>query len=80
MLNKFKENGVKFISTRTIGYDHIDMKSAKEIGMHVGNVNYSPDSVADYTIMMILMATRKMKLIMERSNAQDFSLICHKRT
>lgn len=74
LLNKFKENGVKFISTRTIGYDHIDMKSAKEIGMHVGNVNYSPDSVADYTIMMILMATRKMKLIMERSNAQDFSL------
>lgn len=74
LLKKFKENGVKFISTRTIGYDHIDIKSAKEIGMHVGNVNYSTDSVADYTIMMMLMATRKIKLIMEKSSMQDFSL------
>ncbi|MDO5518775.1 MAG: D-isomer specific 2-hydroxyacid dehydrogenase family protein [Clostridium sp.] len=74
LLKKFKDNGVKFISTRTIGYDHIDIKSAKEIGMHVGNVNYSTDSVADYTVMMMLMATRKIKLIMEKSRMQDFSL------
>lgn len=74
LLIKFKENGVKYISTRTIGYDHIDIKNAKDIGMHVGNVNYSTDSVADYTIMMMLMATRKIKLIMERSSTQDFSL------
>ena len=74
LLKKFKDNGVKFISTRTIGYDHIDIKKAKEFGIHVGNVNYSTDSVADYTIMMMLMATRKIKLIMEKSNIQDFSL------
>jgi len=37
-------------------------------------VTYSPNSVADYTIMLILMAVRKVKLIMERSNVQDFSL------
>ena len=74
LLTKFKENGVKFISTRTIGYDHIDLESAKKIGIHVGNATYSPNSVADYTIMMMLMAMRKMKLIMERSASQDFSL------
>lgn len=74
LLRKFKNNGVRYISTRTIGYDHIDIKKAEKIGMHVGNVNYSPDSVADYTIMMMLMATRKIKLIMERSSTQDFSL------
>jgi lactate dehydrogenase-like 2-hydroxyacid dehydrogenase len=75
LVNKFYELGVKFISTRTIGYDHIDLNEAKKLGMHVGNATYSPDSVADYTIMMMLMATRKMKLIMERSNVQDYSLI-----
>ncbi|MGN0143396.1 MAG: D-isomer specific 2-hydroxyacid dehydrogenase family protein [Clostridium sp.] len=74
LLKKFKENGVKFISTRTIGYDHIDVESAKKLGIHIGNVTYSPNSVADYTIMMILMAVRKMKLILERSNTQDYSL------
>ena len=74
LLKKFKENGVKFISTRTIGYDHIDLENAKKLGIHVGNVTYSPNSVADYTIMMILMAVRKIKLIFERSSVQDYSL------
>lgn len=74
LVEKFHKLGVKFISTRTIGYDHIDVVKAKELGIHVGNATYSPNSVADYTIMLILMAIRKVKLIMERSNAQDFSL------
>lgn len=74
LVEKFHELGVKFISTRTIGYDHIDLKKAKELGVRVGNVTYSTNSVADYTIMLILMAIRKVKLIMERSNVQDFSL------
>jgi D-lactate dehydrogenase len=74
LIKKFYEVGVRFISTRTIGYDHIDIKSAREFGIHVGNVTYSPNSVADYTIMMILMISRKIKTIMERSNVQDYSL------
>lgn len=74
LVEKFYEVGVKYISTRTIGFDHICLEKAKELGMSVGNVNYSPNSVADYTIMMILMITRKMKLIMDRCNVQDFSL------
>lgn len=74
LVEKFHGLGVKFISTRTIGYDHIDLKRAKELGVGVGNATYSPNSVADYTIMLILMAIRKVKLIMERSNSQDYSL------
>ncbi len=74
LLDEFKKLGVKFISTRTIGYDHIDLNYAKKIGIHIGNATYSPNSVADYTIMMILMSLRKMKLIMNRSSNQDFSL------
>ncbi|MDF2503858.1 D-isomer specific 2-hydroxyacid dehydrogenase family protein [Clostridium sp.] len=74
LVEKFHQVGVKFISTRTIGYDHIDIKKAKELGVHVGNVTYSPNSVANYTVMMILMAIRKMKTIMECSNVQDYSL------
>jgi len=63
---------VKFISTRTIGYDHIDLENAKKLGIHIGNATYSPSSVADYAIMMILMSVRKMKLILDRSTVQDF--------
>ena len=74
LVEKFYELGVKFISTRTIGYDHIDLKKVKELGIHVGNATYSPNSVADYTIMLMLMAIRKVKLIMEKSSVQDYSL------
>jgi lactate dehydrogenase-like 2-hydroxyacid dehydrogenase len=74
LIEKFHEVGVKYISTRTIGYDHIDVKRAKELGISVGNVTYSTDSVADYAVMLILMATRKLKAIMQRSSVQDYSL------
>lgn len=74
ILEAFKEAGVKFISTRTIGYDHIDLEKAKELGIKVGNATYSPSSVADYAIMLILMSLRKIKLIMNRAAYQNFKL------
>lgn len=69
----YKE-GVKFISTRTIGYDHIDLDKTRELGMKVGNATYSPSSVADYAIMLMLMSSRKINLIMDRANVQNYSL------
>lgn len=75
MLDVLKEYGVKAISTRSIGYDHIDYDYAKKIGIKICNVSYSPNSVANYTIMMILMACRKIDYIMKKSALQDFSLM-----
>lgn len=74
LLEKFYEIGVRYITSRSIGYDHFDLKKAKELGIKIGNVSYSPNSVANYTIMMMLMACRKMKYIMDSSKVQDFSL------
>lgn len=73
LILKFHELGVRFLSTRTVGYDHIDMETSKEVGIDVGNATYAPQSVADYTIMLILMALRKMKLIMKSAEIQDYS-------
>ncbi len=74
LMEKFHKLGVKMISTRTIGYDHVDIEAAKRLGMHVSNVSYSPECVADYTIMLMLMSIRKMKRIMQREEINDFSL------
>lgn len=73
LIQRFYENGVRFISTRTVGYDHIDLEAAKSIGMSIGNATYASESVADYTIMLILMTLRKMKLIMKAAEVQDYS-------
>ncbi|MFV0393165.1 MAG: D-isomer specific 2-hydroxyacid dehydrogenase family protein [Coprobacillaceae bacterium] len=74
IIQQLHDFGVIYISTRTIGYDHIDIDACKEYGIHVGNVSYSLSSVAEYTVMMILMSLRNMKLILERFQTQDFSL------
>ncbi|HEX6359169.1 D-lactate dehydrogenase VanH [Actinophytocola sp.] len=66
--------GVKYISTRSIGYNHIDVAYAESVGISVENVAYSPDSVADYTLMLMLMAVRNAKSIISRAGVHDYRL------
>jgi D-specific alpha-keto acid dehydrogenase len=66
--------GVEYISTRSIGYDHINVEYAESVGLTVGNVSYSPGSVADYTLMLMLMAVRNAKsVILSIMNTSGFS-------
>lgn len=69
-----KNAGVKYISTRSVGFNHIDMTAAENMGIAVGNVAYSPDSVADYTLMLMLMAIRNAKSIVSCTEKYDFRL------
>lgn len=66
--------GVEYVSTRSIGYNHIDVAYAASVGISVGNVAYSPDSVADYTLMLMLMAVRHAKSIVRRADVHDYRL------
>jgi D-specific alpha-keto acid dehydrogenase len=66
--------GVRYISTRSIGYNHIDVQYAEGVDISVGNVAYSPDSVADYTLMLMLMAVRNAKAIVRRTDIHDYRL------
>lgn len=66
--------GIKAIATRTVGYEHVDYKYAAELGISVSNVSYTPHTVAEYTVMAMLMSIRKMKTILTRYMGQDFSL------
>lgn len=74
LLEKYRELGIRCISTRTIGYNHIDIAAAKELGIRVCNSNYAPNGVADFTVMMILMCLRNYKQAMWRGYVNDFSL------
>ena len=74
LLEKLAGLGVKCIAARCIGVDHINLKHAKELGIRVSNISYSPNSVADYAIMLMLMCLRKAKYIMDRYKVHDYSL------
>lgn len=74
LMAAFADCGIKYLVTRTIGYDHIDLAAAKKFGIRVGNAPYGPNGVADYTVMLILMSIRRMKRIMQRTLIQDYTL------
>jgi D-specific alpha-keto acid dehydrogenase len=73
-LRALKEAGVEYISTRSIGFDHIDLRAADNLGITVENVVYAPDGVADYTLMLILMAIRNATAILSSAVKHDFRL------
>ncbi|MEV0650832.1 NAD(P)-dependent oxidoreductase [Phytomonospora sp. NPDC050363] len=66
--------GVEYVSTRSVGRDHIDADFAASVGITVGNVAYSPDSVADYTLMLMLMALRDARSMIRRTDLHDYRL------
>lgn len=71
-LRALRRAGVEYVSTRSIGCDHIDLAYAERVGIRVGNVAYSPDGVADFTLMLVLMAIRHAKSIVRRSDVHDY--------
>jgi len=73
-LRALSHAGVAYISTRSAGYNHIDLDFAQRVGITVGNVAYSPDSVADYTLMLMLMAVRNAKSTVLRAATHDYRL------
>jgi D-specific alpha-keto acid dehydrogenase len=74
LIRTLKGRGVTYLSTRSVGLDHIDLKAAELAGICVENVAYSPESVAEYTIMLMLMAIRNAGSILRRVSSCDFRL------
>jgi D-specific alpha-keto acid dehydrogenase len=66
--------GVKHVSTRSIGSNHLDVRYAESVGISVATVTYSPDSVADYALMLMLMTVRRAKPMIKRADAHDYRL------
>lgn len=74
LLSAWKKQGVDYVSTRTIGYNHIDVENARKIGIRVCNARYAPNGVADFTVMLMLMCLRNYKQALWRGQVNDFSL------
>ena len=74
MLEALKQQGVKHLASRTAGLNHIDLEAAAELGFIVTHASYSPCSVADFTIMLMLTCLRKYKQALFRANVNDYSL------
>ncbi len=74
LLDRWYERGVRFLSTRTVGYNHIDLAYARNRGIQVCNARYAPNGVAEFTVMLMLMCLRQYKQALWRGQVNDFSL------
>jgi D-specific alpha-keto acid dehydrogenase len=71
-LRALAEAGVVYLSTRSTGRDHIDLDLAARLGITVEGVAYSPGSVADHALMLMLMVLRSARSTLLRASANDF--------
>jgi D-lactate dehydrogenase len=75
VLVALKKAGVKYISTRATGYDNIDIDKANELEITVAHVSdYSPYSIAEHAVALLLAAARKIALANTQVHNQNFSI------
>lgn len=66
---------LKFITTMSTGFDHIDLKTCQEKNIEISNVPfYGENTVAEHTFALILALSRKLSESFERSKKYDFTL------
>ncbi len=69
------ELGVRLIALRCAGYNNVDLKCARELGLTVVRVPaYSPHAVAEHAVALLLTLNRKIHRAYNRVREQNFSL------
>ena len=67
-------HNLKLVTTRSTGFDHIDVEYARKKNIKVCNVpDYGMETVAEYTLMLMLSLLRKLKPTLERVCRGNFS-------
>lgn len=68
-----KMPNLKFISTRSTGFDHVDVEYCKQFGLKVSNVpEYGSHTVAEHTFALLLTLTRKIYQSLNQTKQFDF--------
>lgn len=75
VLAKLAEQGTKLIAMRCAGFDRVDLKAAKELGLQVVRVPaYSPEAIAEHAVGMMMCLNRRFHKAYQRTRDANFSL------
>jgi D-lactate dehydrogenase len=75
VLERLKDFGVKYIALRSAGYDNVNIKTAKKLGIKVANAaGYSPQTIAEHAIALLLALNRKLIPSNHQVSHYNFSL------
>lgn len=74
-LESLATSGVRLVALRSAGFNHVDLETASRLGIAVVRVpEYSPHSVAEHALAMILCLNRKLHRSYHRVKEGNFSL------
>ena len=75
VLKQLAAGGTKLVATRSTGFNHIDLGAARELGVKVVRVvDYSPNSVAEFAVGLLLALNRKIPRAYNRTREGNFEL------
>jgi D-lactate dehydrogenase len=75
VLEHLAAGGTRLIALRSAGYNHVDLPTAKKLGLSVVRVPaYSPHAVAEHAVALILALNRHLHRAYNRTRDGDFSL------
>ena len=67
--------GVRYILTRSTGFDQISKEAIRKFGIRAANVPvYSTNAVPEFTVLLMLSLVRKWKPMEKKLSHQDFTL------
>tara|TARA_R110002050_G_scaffold143495_1_gene268700 strand:+ start:3379 stop:4368 length:990 start_codon:yes stop_codon:yes gene_type:complete len=75
VLVELAKGGTKIIAMRCAGFNNVDLEAAERLGMKVVNVPaYSPESVAEHSVALMLTLNRKIHKAYQRTRDANFAL------
>lgn len=75
VINKLHEKGIRLIALRCAGFNNIDLVTADKLGITVVRVPaYSPESIAEHTVGLMLSLSRHIHRAYNRVRESNFSL------
>ncbi len=74
-LNCLAQKGIRLIALRSAGFNNVDVKTAAELGITVVRVPaYSPASIAEFTVGLMLTLSRSIHRACNRTREGNFAL------
>lgn len=75
VLEKLSDCGVRYLALRSVGFDHVNLQVAAQLGIQVANVpEYSPYSVAEHAVALLMASDRKIIQGQKLIEAQNYRL------
>ncbi|MBD7912179.1 MULTISPECIES: 2-hydroxyacid dehydrogenase [Clostridium] len=74
-LELLKNNGLKYVLTRTVGFDHVDLEAVNDLGLECARVpGYSPNAISELAVSLSMMLLRHTAYAVDRTSNKNFTI------